>query len=132
MVGRASWTSPDGRIVWSTRLGNNEHEYDTDNPILRGSQPVDEKANLTDAFTREACDFISRHRTQPWFLHLAYNAVHSPMQGADAYMARFAHIADIHRPASSPRCSRISMTAWADVLAQLRESGVEKTRSWFS
>ena len=73
------WTSPDGRTVWSTHTRHNEHEYDTDNPILRSSQPVDEKANLTDALTREACDFVSRHKAQPFFLYLAYNAVHSPM-----------------------------------------------------
>lgn len=91
------WTSPDGCIVWSTHLKTNEHEYDTDNPILRSSQPVDERANLTDAFTRELCDFIKRHQGQPWFLYLAFNAVHSPMQGADDYMKRFAHIPDIQR-----------------------------------
>ena len=83
--------------MWSTHLGSNEPEYDTNNPLLRSSQPVDETSNLTDAFTREACDFVARHREQPFFLYLAYNAVHSPMQGADDYMKRFAHIADVQR-----------------------------------
>ncbi len=95
--GTGRWTSPDGRLVWTTHMGGNEPDYDADNPILRSSQPVDERANLTDAFTREASDFITRHRTQPFFLYLAYNAVHSPMQAPDAYLARFAHIPDIHR-----------------------------------
>jgi arylsulfatase B len=76
------WTSPDVRIIWSTHLGYHEPDYDADNPILRGSQPEDERTNLTDAFTREACDFIGRHQQQPWFLYLAYNAVHSPMHSA--------------------------------------------------
>lgn len=74
-----------------------EPDYDADNPILRGGQPVDEPANLTDAFTREAEDFITRHRAQPFFLMLSYSAVHSPLQGADEYMERFAHIPDIQR-----------------------------------
>ncbi|MDB4811210.1 sulfatase-like hydrolase/transferase [Akkermansiaceae bacterium] len=39
---------------------------------------------LTDALTREAADFIDRHDDKPFFLYLAYNAVHSPLQGADA------------------------------------------------
>jgi arylsulfatase B len=91
------WTSPDGRIVWSTHLGTREPDYDADNPLLRSSQPVDEPAHLTDAVTREAESFLERHRAQPFFLYVAYNAVHSPMQGADRYLARFAHIEDIHR-----------------------------------
>jgi arylsulfatase B len=91
------WTSPNGRIIWSTHLGTREPDYDADNPILRNSQPVDEPEYLTDAFTREAESFLERHRAQPFFLYLAYNAVHSPLQGADRYMARFAHIGDIQR-----------------------------------
>ncbi len=123
--GQGRWTSPDGRTVWSTHLGSNEPEYDTGNPLLRSSQSVDEKANLTDAFTREACDFIGRHRSQPFFLYLAYNAVHSPMQGTDEYMKKFSHIEDIQR------CIFAAMLAHLDdsvgkVLAELRESGVEE------
>ena len=91
------WTSPDGRIIWSTHMNHFEPDYDADNPILRGGQPVDEPTNLTDAFTREAEDFITRHRAQPFFLMLSYSAVHSPMQGADEYMEKFAHIPDVHR-----------------------------------
>ncbi len=119
------WTSPDGRTVWSTHLGVNEHEYDTDNAILRSSQPVDERANLTDAFTREACDFIMRRRAQPWFLCLAYNAVHSPMQGTDACMERFAHIGDIQRRIFAAMLSHLD-DAVGRVLAALRESGAEE------
>ena len=92
---------------------------------MRSSQPVDEKANLTDAFTREACDFIGRHKAQPFFLYLAYNAVHSPMQGADAYMAKFAHIEDIHRRIFAAMLAHLDDSV-GKVLAQLRESGIEE------
>ncbi len=119
------WTSPDGRIVWSTHLGANEPEYDADNPLLRASQPVDEKANLTDAFTREACDFIERHRTQPWFLYLAYNAVHSPMQGADDCLKKFAHIPDIQRRIFAAMLAHLD-DGVGRVLGQLRASGLEE------
>lgn len=91
------WTSPDGRVVWSTHLSGFEPDYDADNPLLRSSQPVEEVANLTEAFTREAVDFVARHKSQPFFLYLAYNAVHSPMQARDDYLERFAHIGDIQR-----------------------------------
>lgn len=95
--GKGRWTSPDGRIVWSTHLNNVEPDYDADNPILRGSQPEALPGHLTDALTREACDFIHRHSAQPFFLYLAFNAVHSPMQAADRHLEKFVHITDIHR-----------------------------------
>ena len=58
---------------------------------------VDERQPLTTAFTREAVDFLDRHREQPFCLCVAYNAVHSPMQATDASLAPFEHIPDIHR-----------------------------------
>ncbi|HEX3657205.1 MAG TPA: sulfatase-like hydrolase/transferase [Pirellulales bacterium] len=119
------WTSADGRIVWSTHLGHREPDYDTDNPILRSSQPVDEQANLTDALQREACDFIDRHRTQPFFLYLAYNAVHSPLQGTDEYMRRFAHIPDIQRRIFAAMLAHLDDSVGA-VLRKLRDTGLEE------
>jgi arylsulfatase B len=123
--GQGRWTSPDGRIVWSTHLESNEHEYDTDNPLLRSSQPVNLKANLTDAFTREACDFIQRHQTQPFFLYLAYNAVHSPMQATDDSLKKFAHIDDIHRRIFAAMLSHLDDSV-GKVLDQIRDSGIEE------
>jgi arylsulfatase A-like enzyme len=35
---------------------------------------------LTDVFTDEAVSFVNRHSKEPFFLHLAYNAPHSPFQ----------------------------------------------------
>jgi arylsulfatase A-like enzyme len=119
------WASPDGRIVWSTHLAENEPAYDADNPLLRGSQPVEEYSNLTDAFTREACDFIQRHQAQPFFLYLAYNAVHSPLQGADPYMERFAHIPDIQRRIFASMLANLD-DGIGRVLAKLRASGLEE------
>ena len=60
-------------------------------------QPIEENQYLTDALTREAVNFIDHNQDRPFFLYLSYNAVHSPLQGADRYMAKFAHIEDIHR-----------------------------------
>jgi arylsulfatase B len=91
------WTSHDGTLIYSTHLNTNEPDYDADNPILRASQHVDEREHLTDAMAREAETFLDQHRGEPIFLLLAYNAVHSPMQGANAYLAKFAHIEDVHR-----------------------------------
>ena len=123
--GQGRWTSSDGRIVWSTHLNTTEPAYDTDNPLLRSSQPTDEKANLTDALTREACDFIGRHRTQPFFLYLAYNAVHSPMQATDDYLTTFAHVEDIHRRIFAAMLTHLDDSV-GKVLSHLRDSGIEE------
>ena len=121
--GTGRWTSPDGRIVWTTHMGGNEPDYDADNPLLRSSQPVDERANLTDAFTREANDFITRHRTQPFFLYLAYNAVHSPIQAPEAYLAKFAHLPDLHRRLFAAMLAHLDDSV-GRVLAHLRATGL--------
>jgi arylsulfatase A-like enzyme len=60
--------------------------------ILRGNAVVDEKDYLTDAFGREAVAFIDRHKAQPFFLYLAFNAVHTPMHATDARLKKFEHI----------------------------------------
>jgi arylsulfatase B len=118
------WTAPGGHTVWSTHLDSFEPDYDADNPLVRSSQPVEERANLTEAFTREAESFISRHKAQPFFLYLAYNAPHSPMQGADAFLARFAHISDIHRRIFAAMVAQLD-DGVGRVLARLREEGLE-------
>ncbi|TVS14442.1 MAG: sulfatase [Planctomycetaceae bacterium] len=38
---------------------------------------------LTDFFGTEACDFIQRNKSQPFFLYLAFNAPHAPLHGLD-------------------------------------------------
>lgn len=95
--GQGRWISADGKLVYSTHMRHDEPAYDANNPIVRGGQPVEESAYFTDALTREAVDFIDRNEEKPFFLYLAYNAVHSPLQAADAYMDRFAHIDDVQR-----------------------------------
>ena len=69
-----------------------------DDPILRGFEPVDDGAYLTDAFSREAVSFIRRHADVPFFLYLSYNAVHRPMEKPPRrYMDRFPDVADTRR-----------------------------------
>jgi len=73
------------------------HDYFRSAGILRGEEPVKELDYTTDAFGREAVAFIERHRAEPWFLYLAFNAVHTPMQATDDRLARFPGIDDRQR-----------------------------------
>ncbi len=57
------------------------HDYlsaakDPNNPLLRGTKPVDKIDYTTDAFAREAVEFIERNADKPFFLYLPFNAVH--------------------------------------------------------
>lgn len=45
---------------------------------------------LTDVFTDEATDFVQRHRREPFFLHVTYNAPHFPFQAPKEEVAPFA------------------------------------------
>lgn len=123
--GSGRWISADQKLVYTTHMGNTEPDYDADNPIYRAGQPVEEKEYLTDAFTREAVGFIDRNADKPFFLYLAYNAVHSPLQGADKYMEKFAHIEDIQRRIFAAMLANLDDSVGA-VLKKLREKGVEE------
>lgn len=73
------------------------HSYTAPTGILRGNEPVKKFSYATDEFGREACAFIEKHKKQPWFLYLAFNAVHTPMQATDDRLAKFATVADKQR-----------------------------------
>ncbi len=115
----------EGDVIWSTHLHSNEPPYDDANPILFGTQPVIESEYLTDAFSREAVAFIERHRAQPFFLYLAYNAPHSPMQSAEKYLRRFSHIEDIHRRVFAGMLSALD-DGVGKVLEKIRAAGLDE------
>lgn len=93
--------------------------------IYRGTQPVAESEYLTDAFSREAVDFIERHKNVPFFLELAFNAVHTPLDATDARLAQFSSIADPKRRAYAAMLSALDDATGA-VLAKIRSAGLEK------
>ncbi len=102
------------------------HSYFNTTGMLRGTEQIKELDYTTDAFGREAAAFITQHRTgAPWFLYLAFNAVHTPMDATKDRLAKFAAIADPKR-----RTYAAMMSAMDDniglVLKQLRETGQEK------
>ena len=94
---KGRWVSKDGKTIYTDHMKHDEPDYNANNPIVRSSQPVEVKKYLTDAFTDEAIDFIKRNSDRPFFLTLAFNAVHSPLQGLDKHMLKFSHIEDVHR-----------------------------------
>jgi arylsulfatase A-like enzyme len=61
------------------------HSHDM---IHRGREPQRLDGYTTDLFTDEAIGFMDRNPKKPWFLYLAYNAVHTPLEVLEKYGAR--------------------------------------------
>ena len=70
---------------------------DSHNPILRGTNRVSNIGYTTEAFGGEAVRFIRQHHGEPWFVYLAFNAVHAPLESTEKYLARFPVIAERKR-----------------------------------
>ena len=62
--------------------------------LLRNEARIETDEYLTDELSNEAVDFVVRNQTKPFFLYLAYNAPHTPMQASRKYLDRFTHIED--------------------------------------
>jgi len=65
--------------------------------LLRNEQRIEEKEYLTDALSREALSYIEQYKDDPFFIYLAYNAPHAPLQATNKYLQRFEHITDRKR-----------------------------------
>jgi arylsulfatase A-like enzyme len=94
-------------------------------PILRGTEPVHESEYLTDAFGREAVSFIQKHKDHPFFLYLAFNAVHTPMHADDRRLKLFPDIKDKQRRTYAAMLTAMD-EAVGKVLDTIRASGLEE------
>ncbi len=76
-------------------LGHGAHDYfdlrrtDQYTSIYRNETIIDDTGYLTDNLARQAVSFIRRHRHEPFFLYLPFNAVHWPLQAPQADIDAF-------------------------------------------
>ncbi|HKB05869.1 MAG TPA: sulfatase-like hydrolase/transferase [Gemmataceae bacterium] len=82
--------------------------------IFRGTKEVEETGYLTDVFAREALAYLDRHGKEPFFLYLAFNAVHGPMHPCERYLKRFESIKNETR-----RTYATMLTAMDDAIGQV-------------
>jgi arylsulfatase A-like enzyme len=97
-----------------------------ENVIHRGRELQKLEGFATDLFTDEALNFMKRHQQEPWFLYLAYNAVHTPLEISDKLKQRVP--ADVQDPA---RRGYLALLIGLDdavgrILAQLQASGADE------
>ncbi|MEO6788750.1 MAG: sulfatase-like hydrolase/transferase, partial [Chthoniobacteraceae bacterium] len=106
------------------------HDYldaaaDPHNPILQGDTPVNNIGYTTDAFGQHAVDFIAKHKGEPWFCYLPFNAVHAPLESTANYLAPFSSVADKKRRTYCAMQAALD-NAVGKVLAQVRANGQEE------
>jgi arylsulfatase A-like enzyme len=94
-------------------------------PIYRGRDKVELDGYLTDVLAREAIAFIERHRKEPFFLYLAFNAVHTPLEAPESLVEKFAAIKDPTRRTYCAMTTALDNAVGA-VLGKLRSAGLEE------
>lgn len=96
------------------------------NLIYRGREPQKLDGFATDLFTDDALSFMKRNKDQPWFLYLAYNAVHTPLEISEKLKERVP--ADVK---DKDRRGYLALLIGLDdsvgrILTYLRESGADE------
>ena len=61
-----------GNIDYYTHVYNRKHD------LYRGTTETHAEGYSTDLFADAAIEFITRHKSQPWFVYLPFNAPHFP------------------------------------------------------
>ena len=110
-----------------------EHDYFridvTRSPLHVGWLPLSDNRGavgftgyLTDALTERAVDFIREESEAPFFLYLAYNAPHTPLQAPPELVKKYAHVADERRRVYLTMVDSLDYNV-GQVLDALRETG---------
>lgn len=68
-------------------------------PLQRNGKQVEETEYMTDGLSREAVRFVNdaSQKDEPFFLYLAYNAPHTPLEAKGEDLAKFGNIKDKKR-----------------------------------
>jgi len=94
-------------------------------PLLNGTKPASSVTYLTDTLGDRAVGYIKQHASEPFFLYLAFNAAHTPMEASEKYLARFPNIADPQRRTYAAMMSAMD-DAIGRTLAALRDQKLEE------
>ncbi|AWW31598.1 hypothetical protein DN752_16525 [Echinicola strongylocentroti] len=76
---------------WGFLWGSNHYHTGKAIDVIDNGRPVDAATipYMTDAITDEALKFASKNSEKPFFLYMAYNAVHSPLEAKPEHVEMF-------------------------------------------
>lgn len=110
-------------IHHSDSATNEAQSYKT--KLINNNQVVESKEYLTDELSNQAVSFIERNKKEPFFLYLAYNAPHAPLQAPEKYLKRFEHITDKKRKTYAAMVSAVD-DGIGNVLNKLKELNINE------
>ncbi len=93
--------------------------------IYDGFEKVNVSRYLTDVFAEKAVDFIRRHKDERFFLMLAPNAPHTPLQATAKYAERYSHVEEAGRRIFAAMVSSVDDYV-GNVVAELRAHGLDQ------
>jgi arylsulfatase A-like enzyme len=111
-----------------SEVGSQFDAYNT--KLLKNNTRVNEKQYLTDAFSREAVNFIEKQKNEPFFLYLAYNAPHAPLQATEKYLSRYPNIKNEKRRTYAAMISAVDDGVGL-ILEKLKELNIEENTMVF-
>lgn len=108
------------------------HRRHGNNYMRRDREEIDPEGHATDLFTDWACDYLRQRAggdsTQPFFLYLAYNAPHFPIQPPSEWLER---VRERSPEMDEKRATNVAFVEHLDdrlgrVLSALEEAGLEE------
>lgn len=110
------------------------HERDGGLDWHRGDRALRQEGYATDLIAEEASRIIDTHAadSRPFFLYVAFNAPHTPLQATEPWLAKFTHIKDQKRRTHRAMVAQMD-DAIGRIVATLERKGLrEKTLVVFS
>lgn len=91
---------------------------------FNGSKRFHPRGHMTDYFAEEAMQAIEANRNRPFFMYLAFNAPHTPLQAKRADYDRLSQIEDHKTRVYGAMIAQLDRRI-GDVMAKLKEVGVD-------
>ena len=106
---------PIDRFIWA----NLRHAV-----TFNGSERFHPKGHMTDYFADEAIGAIRANRNRPFFLYLAFNAPHTPLQATKEDYAKLPQIKDRKTRVYGAMIAQLDRRI-GDVMAELKRAGID-------
>ncbi|WNJ19066.1 sulfatase-like hydrolase/transferase [Pontibacter sp. G13] len=91
--------------------------------LERNGRPAGFDGYLTTALSQDAAQFVKDNKDDPFFLYVAYNAPHQPLQAPKEDIARYAHIEDKKRRTYAAMID-VMDRGIGEVVQALKEQGI--------
>jgi arylsulfatase A-like enzyme len=120
----------DPWLLYSKKIGGEDavrYMIDVSNaPVYRNEKVAGFEGYLTDVLNDEAVRFVERNKDRPFFLYLAHDAQHVPVEATEKYLSRFPSLSDEKLRKTYAAALSAVDDGVGRILAKLREHDLEK------